>query len=104
MVWEQPNATDNSGRVDKVICTPQARNQFVIGQSMVTCEAVDGAGNNATCYFYVDVTGMLKLLTKCKMITIAVFFVFCFLFFVFCFLFVCLFVCLFLLIVTVCHN
>ena len=58
VVWEQPNAIDNSGHVENVSCTPQGGKQFVIGQSKVTCEAVDGAGNKATCYFYVHVTGM----------------------------------------------
>ena len=64
MVWEQPNATDNSGHVENVTCTPQGETRFAIGQSKVTCEAVDGAGNNKTCYFYVNVKGMQKLLQK----------------------------------------
>ena len=58
VVWEQPNATDNSGHVEIVTCTPQGGNQFPIGQSKVTCEAVDGARNKAACYIYVNVTGM----------------------------------------------
>ena len=58
MIWEQPNATDNSGHVENVTCTPQGGNQFPTGQSKVICEAVDGAWNNAMCYFYVNVTGV----------------------------------------------
>ena len=56
--WEQPNATDNSGHVKSVTCLPQAGSLFPIGQTNVTCEALDDAGNNATCYFNVNVIGM----------------------------------------------
>ena len=57
MLWKQPNATDNAGYVEEVTCSPQAGSLFPIGQTNITCEAVDDAGNNATCFFNVDVTG-----------------------------------------------
>ena len=58
VLWKHPNATDNSGHVKEVTCSPQAGNLFPIGQTNVMCEAVDDAMNNATCHFYVDVIGM----------------------------------------------
>ena len=57
VLWKQPSATDNSGHVKEVTCYPQAGSLFSIGQTTVTCEAVDDAGNNATCHFNLDVTG-----------------------------------------------
>ena len=58
VLWKHPNATDNSGHVKEVTCYPQAGSQFPIGQTTVTCEALDCAGNNATCYINIDVIGM----------------------------------------------
>ena len=56
-MWKHPNTTDNSGHVKEVTCSPQAGSLFPIGETSVTCEVVDGAGNNATCHFNVVVTG-----------------------------------------------
>ena len=58
VLWKQPNATDNSGHIKRLICYPQAGSLFPIGQTKVTCEAVDDAGNDATCYINIDVIGM----------------------------------------------
>ena len=58
VLWKQPNATDNSGYVKEVTCSTQAGSLFPIGQTKVTCEAVDDAGNNASCHFFVDIVGM----------------------------------------------
>ena len=58
-LWKNPNATDNSGHVNDVTCTPQARSLFPIGQTMVTCRTMDDAGNIAECYFYVNVSGKI---------------------------------------------
>ena len=59
VIWEKPTATDNSGNVSDAICYPSSGNNFTIGQSMVTCESVDGSGNRAACHFNVIVTGNL---------------------------------------------
>ena len=57
VLWKQPNATDNSGHVEKVTCSPQAGSLFSIGHTKVTCGALDDSGNNATCYFNISVIG-----------------------------------------------
>ena len=63
-MWQQPIASDNSGYVKEVTCSPQAGSLFLIGQTKVTCEAVDDAGNSASCHFFVGIVGMLKLLQE----------------------------------------
>ena len=62
VVWDDPNASDNSGNVAHVTCDPMSGTKFTIGQTKVTCEAVDGSGNDAECSFRVNVTGNSKLL------------------------------------------
>jgi len=48
-------ATDNCG-VDMVICSPASGSTFLLGQDVVTCIAVDLAGNmSQTCTFQVEV-------------------------------------------------
>ena len=59
--WELPVASDNSGNVP-VTCDPESGNNFTIGQTPVTCAAVDGNGNRAVCSFSVNVTGLCMLL------------------------------------------
>ena len=54
--WEKPTATDNSGNFD-VICNPPSGTSFIIGKTMVGCEAVDESGNRAVCDFHVDIIG-----------------------------------------------
>ena len=56
-VWKHPSATDNSGDIPNVICKPLSGSNFTIGQTLVTCEAVDSGGNNVTCSFQIDVKG-----------------------------------------------
>ena len=58
VIWKLPNTTDNSGHVKEVTCSPQTGSLFPIGQTKVTCEAVDDAGNNVSCRFYVNIVGM----------------------------------------------
>ena len=60
VVWEKPTATDNSANVSDVTCNPQSGTNLPIGQTRVTCEAVDGSGNTAACDFLVNVTGNLR--------------------------------------------
>ena len=57
VLWESPKASDNSGNVSQIICDPQSGTNFIIGQTNVICEAVDGSGNRAACSFQVNVTG-----------------------------------------------
>ena len=54
--WEPPVVSDNSGNVS-VTCDPKSGTNFTIGQTPVTCAAVDGNGNRAVCSFSVNVTG-----------------------------------------------
>ena len=58
LAWENPSATDNSGDISEVTCDPPPRTKFVIGQTLVTCVAVDSSGNNNTCSFQINVKGM----------------------------------------------
>ena len=55
-IWKDLIASDNSGIVS-VTCDPQSGAEFTIGQTPVTCEAVDGSGNRAQCSFQVIVKG-----------------------------------------------
>ena len=55
--WQSPSATDNSGDIPDVTCDPQSRSKFTIGQTLVTCEAIDSSGNNNTCSFHIHVNG-----------------------------------------------
>ena len=54
--WEDPLALDNSGNVS-VTCDPPSGADFPIGQTTITCKAVDSSGNRAECSFQVSVTG-----------------------------------------------
>ncbi|XP_072023443.1 sushi, von Willebrand factor type A, EGF and pentraxin domain-containing protein 1-like, partial [Amphiura filiformis] len=56
ITWEGPVAIDNSGGIPTVTCYPPSGTNFTIGQSPVTCTAVDISGNQESCIFYVDVT------------------------------------------------
>ena len=56
-VWTDPQVTDNSGRVPTTTCDPESGSQLGIGETEVTCQAVDPAGNQATCMFTVEIEG-----------------------------------------------
>ena len=56
VVYDVPTATDNSGEVD-VTCVPASGSLFEVGETTVTCSAVDGDGNVTTSTFVVVVTG-----------------------------------------------
>ena len=58
--WDDPTASDNSGNVS-VTCDPQSGTNFTIGQTTVTCEAIDGSGNTVACSFQVTVTGKCSI-------------------------------------------
>ena len=58
VVWEAPNATDNSVEAVSVSCSPTSGSNFIIGQTEAVCKAEDGSNNTAMCHFYINVTGM----------------------------------------------
>ena len=53
--WIAPTATDNSGIVNLSSRTRAPGSYFLVGNSDVTYEFVDGAGNTASCVFTVTV-------------------------------------------------
>jgi len=53
-------ATDDSGAVPSVLCTPASGSTFAIGNTTVTCSATDAAGNSATSSFVVTVRGVAE--------------------------------------------
>ncbi len=55
--WESPTATDNSKENVTITCDPASGSNFTIGQTSVTCTAVDAYGNSNNCIFYLDVKG-----------------------------------------------
>ena len=57
VVWTAPLATDNSKVMPAVTCSKQNGTQFEIGATKITCQALDRAWNQATCFFVVDVAG-----------------------------------------------
>ena len=57
VVWTDLVATDNSKITPTVACNAQNGSQFEIGETEVMCQAVDQAGNLATCSFIIDVVG-----------------------------------------------
>ena len=55
-----PPATDNSHEIPNVTCNlPSPYTRWSIGQTSVTCVAVDSSGNNATCKFVIIVRGAI---------------------------------------------
>ena len=57
--WTDPQVTDNSGQIPTITCDAESGNQFGIGETEVTCQAVDPTGNQATCMFTVKINGTL---------------------------------------------
>ena len=57
VVWSAPGANDNSELTPTVTCNAENGTQFQIGETEVLCQALDQAGNRATCSFIVDVVG-----------------------------------------------
>ena len=55
--WDEANVSDNSGTVAHVSCNQQSGTNFSIGETVVTCKAVDKSRNRAECSFQVNVTG-----------------------------------------------
>ena len=57
VVWNEPQATDNSREIPTITCDANSGNQFEIGETEVICQAVDPTGNHATCTFTVKING-----------------------------------------------
>ena len=54
--WQYPEAADNSGEVT-MTCDKLPGSTFFVGQSAVTCFAIDKSGNSDMCTFYINVEG-----------------------------------------------
>ena len=59
--WTNPEVTDNSRQNLTVTCRVESGSKFEIGDTEVTCQAIDPAGNNATCVFTVKIEGKKPL-------------------------------------------
>ena len=59
VVWQKPNAIDDSGHHPEVSCNRLSGTDFTVGITTITCEAVDRSGNKATCRFNIVITGKL---------------------------------------------
>ena len=57
VIWNDLQVTDNSGQIPTITCDAESGSQFRIGETEVTCQAVDPTGNQATCSFTVKVEG-----------------------------------------------
>ena len=55
--WSDLEANDNSGQNPIVACSVESGSQFGIGEIEVVCQAIDSAGNRATCAFTVKIAG-----------------------------------------------
>ncbi|XP_072017520.1 hyalin-like [Amphiura filiformis] len=55
ITWEGPVATDNSGDIPTVTCSPPSGTNLTIGRTTVKCTAVDVSGNQDSCSFYANV-------------------------------------------------
>ena len=60
VVWNEPQAIDNSGNVTVIGCDKQSGANHTIGLIKVTCIAIDGSGNAATCGFKITINGKHK--------------------------------------------
>ena len=56
-VWNDPQATDNSGITSNTTCSIDSGSKFEIGHTKVVCEVRDPSGNQATCGFIIKVIG-----------------------------------------------
>ena len=57
VVWTDPQVTDNSNETTTISCDIESGSSFGIGETEVICQAVDLAGNQATCTFTVKIEG-----------------------------------------------
>ena len=69
VVWDKPTATDNSVLTPVVTCDVESGSTFEIGQTQITCEALDGSNNTASCFFTVIIPGKLGIYSYFKSMT-----------------------------------
>ena len=62
VIWNDLQVTDNSGEIPTMTCDADSGSHFKIGESDVTCQAVDPTGNQATCSFTVKVEGKRSII------------------------------------------
>ena len=55
--WTDPQVTDNSGQILTVTCNGVSGSRFEIGETEVSCQAIDLAGNRASCVFLITIKG-----------------------------------------------
>ena len=57
--WTNPKVTDNSKTKPTVTCSVESGSKFEIGETEVICQAIDPAGNRATCVFTINIEGKM---------------------------------------------
>ena len=57
VIWNEPNATDNSGAAPSLSSNHKPPQRFSQGTHVITYTAVDQSGNRATCLFAIKVVG-----------------------------------------------
>ena len=57
LTWNKPIASDNSGQIPTVTCSPESGSQFMVGATDVVCRVRDPSGNQGTCAFTVRIKG-----------------------------------------------
>ena len=57
MVYNYLQMNDNSVKIPTITCDAESGSHFGIGKTEVICQAMDSAGNHATCTFTVTVEG-----------------------------------------------
>ena len=60
VVWEDPKATDGSGRPLEATCKPNSSSKFPIGNTTVVCKTLDTEDRKALCTFEIIVKGKYK--------------------------------------------
>ncbi|XP_070549860.1 hyalin-like [Ptychodera flava] len=59
------SATDNSGEILSVTCTPPSNSTFEDGENVVTCSATDSSGNVGSCNFTITVEDNVTPVVTC---------------------------------------
>ena len=62
VVWKDPSTVDTNGKDFELICMPPSGSEFQIGETEVTCLAVEEDKEELTCTFVITINGKLKCL------------------------------------------